>query len=55
MVGVHTESQAGKRTDPALPQDYIAFPVTAPPPALELERAGKEIGRRVREPQSTIL
>jgi hypothetical protein len=31
------QSQAGKRTGPALLQDYVAFTVTAPPPALELD------------------
>jgi hypothetical protein len=31
------QSQAGKRTGPALLQDYIAFTVTAPPAALELD------------------
>ena len=36
-VGVQTQSQAGKRTGPALLQDYIAFTVTAPPAALELD------------------
>ena len=36
-VGAHTQSQAGKRTGPALLQDYIAFTVTAPPPALDLD------------------
>jgi hypothetical protein len=36
-AGVATQSQAGKRTGPPLLQDYIAFTVTAPPPALELD------------------
>jgi hypothetical protein len=36
-AGVHAQSQAGKRTGPPLLQDYIAFTVTAPPPALALD------------------
>ena len=32
-----SQSQAGKQTGPALLQDYFAFTVTAPPPALELD------------------
>jgi hypothetical protein len=36
-LGVDAQSQAGKRTGPALLQDYLAFTVTAPPAALDLD------------------
>jgi hypothetical protein len=36
-MAIHAQSQAGKQAGPALLQDYIAFTVTAPPPALELD------------------